>query len=266
MASTLGSALGTAAKATGVAVAAAATGVTALTKSAVEGYGEYEQLVGGVETLFTTSADAVQKFAENAFKSAGISTNEYMETATSFAAALTKSAASGPQVDIEQMEQDNKLQVQILKDALNEEYEAREEALKLEVEKYKEAADAKIAQISSSDKAAIQSAKKARDQQIANMKAANKQELKELKAANKEKIAQQEAANEKLIEAQVELNEQYEITAETQQKAAEYANMAIIDMADNANKMGSSMESIQNAYQGFAKQNYTIEFIYSPAA
>lgn len=42
------------------------------------------------------------------------------------------------------------------------------------------------------------------------------------------------------------------------QKAAEYANMAVVDMADNANKMGSSMESIQNAYQGFAKQNYTM--------
>lgn len=42
------------------------------------------------------------------------------------------------------------------------------------------------------------------------------------------------------------------------QKAAEYANMAAVDMADNANKMGTSMESIQNAYQGFAKQNYTM--------
>ena len=41
-------------------------------------------------------------------------------------------------------------------------------------------------------------------------------------------------------------------------KAAEYADMAITDMADNANKMGTSMESIQYAYQGFAKQNYTM--------
>lgn len=41
-------------------------------------------------------------------------------------------------------------------------------------------------------------------------------------------------------------------------KAAQVADKAIIDMADNANKMGSSMESIQNAYQGFAKQNYTM--------
>ena len=42
------------------------------------------------------------------------------------------------------------------------------------------------------------------------------------------------------------------------QKAAEVGNMAIIDMSDNANKMGTSMEAIQNAYQGFAKQNYTM--------
>ena len=42
-------------------------------------------------------------------------------------------------------------------------------------------------------------------------------------------------------------------------KAAEVGNMAMVDMSDNANKMGSSMESIQNAYQGFSKQNYTIE-------
>jgi len=41
-------------------------------------------------------------------------------------------------------------------------------------------------------------------------------------------------------------------------KAAETANMAMIDMADNSNKMGTSMEAIQNAYQGFAKQNYTM--------
>ena len=49
-------------------------------------------------------------------------------------------------------------------------------------------------------------------------------------------------------------------------KAAQYADMAITDMADNANKMGTDIASIQWAYQGFAKQNFTIKFIYSPAA
>src|SRR5574344_1085343 len=42
------------------------------------------------------------------------------------------------------------------------------------------------------------------------------------------------------------------------EKAVKYADMAITDMADNANKMGTDMQSIQNAYQGFAKQNYTM--------
>ena len=45
------------------------------------------------------------------------------------------------------------------------------------------------------------------------------------------------------------------------EKAARIADQAIIDMADNANTFGSSMESIQNAYQGFAKQNYTINLM-----
>ena len=48
--------------------------------------------------------------------------------------------------------------------------------------------------------------------------------------------------------------------------AAEKANLAITDMSDNANKLGTDMSLIQNAYQGFSKQNYTIKFIYSPAA
>lgn len=45
------------------------------------------------------------------------------------------------------------------------------------------------------------------------------------------------------------------------QKAAEYGNRAVIDMSDNANKMGTAIEMIQNAYQGFAKQNYTIKLM-----
>ena len=115
-------------------------------KQAIGSYAEYEQLVGGVETLFGHSADAVMKYADNAYKTAGLSANEYMNTVTSFSASLLQSLGG--------------------------------------------------------DTAA----------------------------------------------------------------AAEKANMAITDMSDNANKMGTSMEAIQNAYQGFAKQNYTIKFIYSPAA
>lgn len=119
-------------------VAAATAGVAALTKEAMAQYSEYEQLVGGVETLFKESAGTVMGYAENAYKTAGLSANEYMNTVTSFSASLLQSL-------------DN----------------------------------------------------------------------------------------------------------DTAQ-AAEKADLAITDMADNANKMGTAMESIQNAYQGFAKQNYTM--------
>ena len=107
-------------------------------KQALESYSDYEQLSGGVETLFKDSSDVVKSYASNAYKTAGMSANEYMETVTSFSASL-------------------------------------------------------------------------------------------LQSLNKD-------------------------TA----KSAEVADMAITDMSDNANKMGTSMESIQNAYQGFAKQNYTM--------
>lgn len=136
--SALKSGLAVAAKAAAAATAAAAGAVIALTKSAVENYGEYEQLVGGVETLFGSSADTVIKNAETAYKTAGLSANQYMETVTSFSASLLQSMGN--------------------------------------------------------DTAA----------------------------------------------------------------AAEKADRAITDMSDNANKMGTDMQSIQNAYQGFAKQNYTM--------
>lgn len=134
----LKSGLATAAKVGAAAIGAASTGIAALTKSSIDGYAEYEQLVGGVETLFKQSADVVQQYASNAYKTAGMSANEYMETVTSFSASLLQSLDG--------------------------------------------------------DTAA----------------------------------------------------------------AAEKANLAITDMSDNANKMGTSMEMIQNAYNGFAKQNYTM--------
>ena len=146
LSSKLGNGLKTAAKIGAAAVAAAGTAVVAIGKQAVEQYADYEQLVGGVETLFKQSSDTVMGYAENAYKTAGMSANEYMETVTSFSASLLQSLDG--------------------------------------------------------DTAA----------------------------------------------------------------AAEKANLAITDMSDNANKMGTDMEMIQNAYQGFAKQNFTIEFIYSPAA
>ena len=80
--------LATAAKLGAAAIGAAATGISVLVKNSVEAYAEYEQLVGGVETLFKGSADKVVEYANNAYKTAGLSANEYMETVTGFSASL----------------------------------------------------------------------------------------------------------------------------------------------------------------------------------
>ena len=118
--------------------AATVTALGVITKKSFDAYANYEQLVGGVETLFKSSAGTLQAYAAQAYKNAGISANTYMEQATSFSASLIQS-------------------------------------------------------------------------------------LKGNTAA-----------------------------------AVEYADMAIIDMSDNANKMGSDIQSIQDAYQGFAKANFTM--------
>ena len=91
LATSLKSGLATAAKVGAAAVGAAATAIGALTTAAVNNYAEYEQLVGGVETLFKNSADTVMGYAENAYKTAGLSANEYMSTVTSFSASLLQS-------------------------------------------------------------------------------------------------------------------------------------------------------------------------------
>ena len=120
-----------------VAVAAGAAAVK-LGKEVIAAYADYEQLVGGIDTLFKDSSQEIQRYAANAYKTAGLSANEYMETVTGFSASLIQSLGGDTE------------------------------------------------------------------------------------------------------------------------KAAKYADMAITDMSDNANKMGTDMSSIQNAYQGFAKQNYTM--------
>ena len=134
----LKSGLATAGKVAVAGVAAGATAIGALGTKAVAAYADYEQLVGGVETLFKDSQDQVMDYANNAYKTAGLSANEYMETVTSFSASLLQSLDGDTSA------------------------------------------------------------------------------------------------------------------------AADKANLAITDMSDNANKMGTDMASIQNAYQGFAKSNYTM--------
>ena len=78
-------------KVAGVGLAAAATATSMLFKKSVAGYADYEQLQGGIKKLYGESSDAMMEYAQNAYKTAGMSANQYMEQATSFASALIKS-------------------------------------------------------------------------------------------------------------------------------------------------------------------------------
>lgn len=89
--SLLGKGLATAAKVGGAAIGAAATGIAALTKTAVQNFAEYEQLVGGVDTLFKDASKKVQQYAADAYKTSGMSANDYMANATAFSASLISS-------------------------------------------------------------------------------------------------------------------------------------------------------------------------------
>ena len=93
--------LSTAAKVGAAALTAAATGVAALTKSSIDQYAEYEQLVGGVDTLFKEASDTIQQYASNAYKTAGVSANTYMEQATAFSASLIQSLGGDTQAAAE---------------------------------------------------------------------------------------------------------------------------------------------------------------------
>ena len=83
--------LGTAAKVGGAAVAAIGTATVAIGKKALDAYADYEQLAGGIDTLFKGSAAKVKAYAKEAYKFAGVSANRYMEITTSFAASLINS-------------------------------------------------------------------------------------------------------------------------------------------------------------------------------
>lgn len=83
--------ISTAAKAGGVALAGAAAAVGTFGANAVKSYANYEQLVGGVDKLYGTASSKLQEYADAAYKTSGMSANQYMEQATSFSAALINS-------------------------------------------------------------------------------------------------------------------------------------------------------------------------------
>lgn len=87
----LGNGLKTAAKIGTAAVGAASTAIVGLMTTAIKSYAEYEQLVGGVDTLFKNASKKVQGYAAEAYKTAGMSANDYMANATAFSASLISS-------------------------------------------------------------------------------------------------------------------------------------------------------------------------------
>ena len=123
---------------TGMATAAAAiagvtTAIGGLTKSAVDAYSEYEQLAGGIETLFGDAADTVLENARNAFQTAGMSANEYMDTVMSFSAQLLQSTAKAGteavQQDTEAMKKELDNQYNVAKESYDAQYKERKRYL-----------------------------------------------------------------------------------------------------------------------------------------
>lgn len=233
---------GDAAKKVVAAFGAVTAGATALKKvgelikESLGNYAEYEQLTGGVETLFKDSADTVMQYAENAYKTSGLSANEYMKQVTSFSASLIQSTGRGAQQDTEQ-----------LKASLDEQYEATKQYLQDVYDAEKDSWDARIASARKYDEYAVTDLKHQKDEALKELKRANEAELEELKAHNKQSLEEVEAANSASV-----------TTTEGLQRSAELADQIMTDMSDNANKMGTDMEAIQNAYNGFAKANFTM--------
>lgn len=91
IASGIGKVVGGIGKAAAAGLAATATGIAGITTAAIGSYAEFEQLSGGVEKLYGTAADQIMQYANQAYATAGMSANEYMETATSFSASLINS-------------------------------------------------------------------------------------------------------------------------------------------------------------------------------
>lgn len=223
----------------GSAIKSVTGSMAGLIKQSVSAYGEYEQLVGGVETLFKGSSDTIKKYAEKAYQTAGLSANQYMETVTSFSASLIQSTGRGTQQDIDVLKGALKTQLAETKRSYQDDYDA-----------LKKSWNDKIKAVKSGDTQLKEALRAQRDEELKELKRSNEDKLAEMKAYNEQQVAEAERANSAST-----------TTEESLARAAKLADMAVTDMADNANKLGTSMDMIQNAYQGFAKQNYTINLM-----
>ena len=167
------------------------------------------------------------------------------------------------QKDLDQLEADyaqkqtdrqRKSQIEELKsekEKVKEQYDQKKEALK-------EQQSAEVDAVKASEKEQLKALKEAKSEQLKAVKESNSEKLKELKKQYSEELKLAKKAAQEQLAAYEEAGSVGDYTEEQYQKAAEIGNRAVIDIADNANKFGTSMESIMAAYQGFSKQNYTM--------
>lgn len=190
----IGSALQTAAKVGTAALSAASAAVGALTKQAVDGYADYEQLAGGIETLFGDAADTVKDNAEKAFETAGMSANDYMEMVTSFAGALLKSTSNTTQKATEQ-------DTQALSDALDKQYDLRQKAYSKQETALKRTLDKQYKMAQKSYDKQYQAAQKAYDKQYQAMSDAIDDEIEKRQKSYDKKEAALQKSQEREISA-----------------------------------------------------------------
>ena len=193
------------AKAAAAGLTAVAGATTALGTSAVKAYGDYEQLVGGVNKMFGASQQAVLENAEKAYQSAGLSVNEYLDTITSFSASLvqglTKTTEKAYDINVEAETEALQEQYSIQKDAYTEQYDALKESL-----------DAKHAALSDAYDAQIDALKESNDAQIEEITASNEQILDAMRQRNNDEISEfQRATDEKIALINKEYAEQLKL-------------------------------------------------------
>lgn len=230
----IGDTLKTIAKISAAAVSAGATAAGKIVKDAASQYGEYQQLVGGVDALFKDSSQKIQNYANNAFSSAQISANEYMELVTSFSGAIIKSTSKGQQTDLKELKATQKQQVKDTKEQYKADYAA-----------YKESWDKKV-----------KAAQNAKSANLSVLKDQREQALKEYKAEQDSRLKLLEQTNEKQLKAAEDANNASKTTASSLDRAAELSNIAIQDMADQANKYGKTVQEVSQTYTSLARGNF----------
>lgn len=160
------------------------------------------------------------------------------------------------------MKENQKQVLQQVRDEENEKIEAKREANQKVLQNAREGQQAELEQMRENNNAKIEAQREANEEILKQERRNQQDQLTALRESQQDQLAAMKDSIEKqkaALEDAAKANSGYvTATAEDQKRAAELADMAVRDMADNANKTGTAIEMIQNAYQGFAKQNYVM--------